>query len=69
MSKVRKAKKLRQPNVPGYTGPVIVETQGVSTSETSELFDYTHIRRDLSRIGILAGSFIAVLVVLAFFIR
>jgi hypothetical protein len=31
--------------------------------------DYTYVRRDLRRIGILAGSFFAVLVVLSFFIK
>jgi hypothetical protein len=31
--------------------------------------DYTHVRRDLRRIGILAGSFAAVLVVLALVLR
>jgi hypothetical protein len=31
--------------------------------------DYTYIKRDLRRIGILAGSFFAILVVLAFFVR
>ena len=32
-------------------------------------FDYTYVKKDLSRIGILAGSFILVLVVLSFFIK
>jgi len=31
--------------------------------------DYTHIKRDLSRIGILAASFFVVLVALSFFLR
>ena len=31
--------------------------------------DYTHVKRDLTRIGILAGTFFAVLVVLSFFIK
>jgi hypothetical protein len=31
--------------------------------------DYTHIKRDLGRIGVLAGSFFVVLVVLSFFIK
>ena len=31
--------------------------------------DYTHVRRDLRRIGLLAGSFALILVVLSFFIR
>ena len=31
--------------------------------------DYTEVKHDLKRIGILAGSFFAVLIVLAFFLR
>ena len=31
--------------------------------------DYTHVRRDLRRIGVLAGSFIALLIVLSFFLK
>ena len=31
--------------------------------------DYTHVKRDLSRIGVLAGSFVVVLIVLSFFIK
>jgi hypothetical protein len=38
--------------------------------ETAEFNpDYTDVRRDLKRIGILAGSIITVLVVLSFFIK
>lgn len=31
--------------------------------------DYTHVIRDLKRIGILAGSFFGLLIVLSFFIK
>ncbi len=31
--------------------------------------DYTHIRRDLGRIGMLAGGFFVILIVLSFFIH
>ena len=31
--------------------------------------DYTHVKRDLGRIGILAGTFFALLIVLSFFLR
>ncbi len=41
-------------------GPVVATTAN---------FDYTYVRKDLRRIGILAGSFIVVLVALSFFIR
>lgn len=31
--------------------------------------DYTYIKKDLKRIGILAGSFFAILIILSFFLR
>lgn len=31
--------------------------------------DYTYVKKDLTRIGILAGSFFIVLIVLSFFLR
>jgi hypothetical protein len=31
--------------------------------------DYTYVKRDLARIGMLAGFFVTVLVVLSFFLR
>ncbi len=31
--------------------------------------DYTHVKRDLRRIGLLAGSFIVVLIALSLFLR
>ena len=31
--------------------------------------DYTYIKRDLNRIGVLAGSFFVLLIVLSFFIK
>lgn len=76
MSKVRKAKRLRQPNVPMSVGPVVeaaaerVEMRAGSGAETSlPDFDYTNTKKDLTRIGLLAGAFIAILVTLSFFIR
>ncbi len=40
-------------------------------SGTSSEFnpDYTYIKKDLKRIGILAGSFFAILIILSFFLR
>jgi hypothetical protein len=40
-----------------------------STSRTEFNPDYTHVKRDLGRIGVLAGSFFAILIVLSFFIK
>jgi hypothetical protein len=31
--------------------------------------DYTHVKRDLSRIGVIAGSFFVILIALSFFIK
>jgi hypothetical protein len=31
--------------------------------------DYTYVKRDLARIGVLAGSFFAILILLSFFLR
>ena len=43
---------------------------GANTSASVEFNpDYTYIKRDLSRIGLLAGTFIVLLVVLSFLLR
>lgn len=42
--------------------PVLTKSSGPST-------DYSYVIKDLRRIGILAGSFIIVLIVLSFFLR
>ena len=46
-------------------------TRRVSSTQTAVEFnpDYTQTKTDLKRIGILAGSFFALLVVLSFFLR
>ena len=40
-----------------------------SSSRTEFNPDYTHVKKDLTRIGTLAGFFIVVLVVLSLFLR
>ncbi|MCI0549973.1 MAG: hypothetical protein L0287_03385 [Anaerolineae bacterium] len=40
-----------------------------STTRTEFNPDYTHVKKDLTRIGTLAGFFIAVLVALSFFLK
>ena len=75
MSKYKKAKKARQPNIPLYTGPVTGSGTGGGAESsarpetTSVQFDYTHIKKDLTRIFTLAGLFIAVLVGLSFILK
>ena len=75
MSKTKKAKKLRRPNIPMAASPTTAVGGGLEISRevpagrsesTQPTFDYTHIRKDLTRIGVLAGIFIAILVVLSF---
>jgi len=42
----------------------------VARSSTAEFKpDYSYVKKDLTRIGILAGSFFVILVVLSFFLR
>ncbi len=82
MSKQKKAKKDRRPNIaplatvtpaPAQNGP----TQSGGAEMPAErkpaaaatVFNYTYVKKDLTRIGILAGSFIAILVILSFFLN
>jgi hypothetical protein len=73
MSTKKKSKKLRRPNV---AGAVAVQARGGGVETAAEPrgpratgFDYTYVIRDLKRIGVLAGSFIAILVILSFIIK
>jgi hypothetical protein len=73
MSAKKKPKKFRTPNVP----MAAVQAQGGGLESASAprpgssiaQFDYTHVRNDLRRIGLLAGGIITLMVVLSFFIR
>lgn len=81
MSKQKKSKRVRQPNV--YMGPTGTGTPSVALGggaetasearpvrgESVATFDYSHIKKDLTRIGVLAGSFIVILVVLSFILK
>jgi hypothetical protein len=48
-------------------------TSSVSVSSASRVAefnpDYSHVKKDLARIGVLAGSFFVLLIVLSFFIK
>jgi hypothetical protein len=77
MSK-KKAKKVRQPNLPAAINVNVAAGQGgspeapaatVERKPSATVFDYTYVKKDLARIGVLAGSFIAVLIILSFFIN
>ena len=52
------------------TPEVAVKSSGRARVSTTEFNpDYTEIKNDLKRIGILAGSFFVILIVLSFFLR
>lgn len=44
-------------------------TRAAPVAAAPATFDYTYVKKDLSRIAILAASFIAALVILSFFIH
>jgi len=73
MSKKQKKRRDRRPNVPLSAGPVLQSKEPAAVPRATSLVeqfsaDYTYVKQDLRRIGILAGSFIAILVILSFFI-
>lgn len=47
------------------------KSQRPSRRESTQEFnpDYSYVKKDLRRIGVLAGSFILILIVLSFFLR
>jgi hypothetical protein len=65
------SKKMRAPM---RKTPVVTTSESTSTpsqARSSQEFnpDYSYVIKDLKRIGLLAGSFFAILVVLSFFLR
>ena len=81
MSKQKKAKKDRRPNISPVVNVNVAQGQGggaamASTPATVDrkatagtVFNYVHVKKDLTRIGILAASFITILVILSFFLN
>jgi len=59
----------------GAAGPVVPTAANKAASTTRASFsqefnpDYTHVIRDLKQIGVMAASFLVILVVLSFFLR
>ena len=49
----------------------MMTTVSVTSSQSRNEFnpDYTHVKKDLTRIGTLAGFFIVVLITLSFFLK
>ncbi len=73
MSTKKKPKKFRTPNVPleaaSALGGGLEATSAPRAAPGTAHFDYTHVRQDLRRIGLLAGGIVTILVVLSFFIN
>jgi hypothetical protein len=77
MSKKQK-RRVSKGNRPAITTPAAVSTQPAASSWTPQRGfnasaefkpDYTAIKKDLRRIGILAGSFFVILIALTFILR
>jgi hypothetical protein len=74
VSKKRRRKRNRQPNVPVEAGRTSVSTQAEPAphslpSKGDFNPDYTYVLEDLKRIAMLAGTFIAALIILSLFLR
>ncbi len=77
MSKQKKVRRARPNtsaaiNVPvsvGSTGADLPRPPAPERRATGPVFDYTHVKKDLTRIGILAASFITIFVILSFFLN
>jgi len=71
MSKTQKRRRDRRPNIPMATLSGVQSQDPDAFSRPASVLeqfhaDYTHVKRDLRRIGLLAGSFITLLVLLSF---
>jgi hypothetical protein len=78
MSKQKKVRRDRRPNIStainvsvaaGTTGVELPRAPAPDRKTTGAVFDYSHVKKDLRRIGILAASFITIFVILSFFLN
>ena len=79
MSKQKKVRRDRRPNLPATTvnvsvaaaqaGAELPRPPAADRKAAGAVFDYTHVKKDLTRIGILAASFITIFVILSFFLN
>jgi hypothetical protein len=80
MSKQKKVRKERRPNIATTTinvpmsagqggGAELARPPAADRKTTGPVFDYSHVKKDLTRIGILAGSFITIFIVLSFILN
>jgi hypothetical protein len=54
---------------PAASTPTATPSRSQGTSQTAFNPDYSYVVKDLRRIGLLAGTFISILVILTFFLR
>jgi hypothetical protein len=68
---VRKASKITAPELNSAAVSQIGTSIGFSSRASSTEFnpDYSQTKKDLKRIGVLAGTFFTVLVIISFFLR
>ncbi len=74
MSKKEKKKKIRRPSVPIVSDATLSnvassgQARGIGGQRDFQP-DYSYVKRDLRRIGVIAGSFVVILILLSFFLR
>jgi hypothetical protein len=66
---VRKAAANSTENRPVALTPAATASRSQISSQTTFNPDYSYVVKDLRRIGLLAGTFISILVILSFFLR
>jgi len=54
---------------PAVSTPIATSSRSQSSSQTAFNPDYSYVIKDLRRIGLLAGTFISILVILSFLLR
>ena len=69
MAKKNKRQVRKAPSVNRANGVVTAGVTQTTSAERSFNPDYSYVFKDLKRIGLLAGTFIAVLIALSFFLR
>ena len=69
MSKKNKRQTRRAGNTAGESAPVATVSSAARSGDREFKPDYSYVIKDLKRIGLLAGTFFAILIVLSFFLN
>jgi hypothetical protein len=69
MSKKNKRQTRRAGNSVGEAAPVAAISSATRSGDRDFKPDYSYVIKDLKRIGLLAGTFFAILIVLSFFLN